>query len=74
MKNDFTKSDLKVGMKCVDRSSQEFTIGYQPNGVDETSISEIKEDFNDNLTHCLFDDGDIMKVYDENGKLIWERE
>ena len=79
-----TKSDLKVGMKFSTRSGHVFTVKKQNDiflgvryGFDEESpctfqyfFCDITEDLKSEDSFML----DMMEVYDENGKLIWDRD
>ena len=68
------KSDLKVGMSVEDRVGNKCQIVDVLLGYYDTLLDTMHRLFNNDLTNKSFKVLDIIKVYDENGKLIWERE
>lgn len=73
------KSDLKVGMSFLLRNGRKHKI-IKRNGVvlgecfvGKYTYQHFLCDIKGDLTCEDFKEADIIKVYDENGKLIWER-
>ena len=73
---DFTKDDLKDGIKVVYRNGEEsYFINNSLYGYKNTKLfkSIYPDGFSQYLKFSYNDDYDIMKVYDR-GELVWERE
>lgn len=71
------RDDLKNGYSLEDRTGFICKVSIEEGhlGVIDKEFHMFENIFNHDLTGFLLEyDGDIVKVYDENKNLLWERE